>query len=457
MLLVAFVAAVLAFQLYNRRAAALQRMSKLGPRYRVPRLKTSTPTTDMQVQLRRRPLVQTPPEPEETLAGVRTRAATGPPCIEDTYPSTTIEERDKRTACGRRGRRLRCNYAAENGVDFVVHENFIASDDCPPAYADNVTLVTHATYGFLRHVEGLCDRWQGPLSVAVFAPGTDFDGALAWIDFLRRCGRRPSHSGAASTGDLALVKLHGRPRESLVLICPPPPLEDASSFRRSRKVPYPANVLRNVARKLAPTHYVLVQNVRLYPSLDIVPRFMSLVAEQRRTRSFRSDGHEVYVLPVFAMTSRADGPEVGQQAPGNMRQLRESLRSGTVVPLNDSSHGGPLWSKSFYSAIVNDVLAWEPVFVGTRDDDPPYSGALTWEGGHERVPQGYVMCLEDYDFHIVEGAFVVRVPRQTSGEGAVVRTSNGDPSLRNEFSFRRVMDSIGIRIIRYPTKLRERC
>ncbi|XP_037564480.1 beta-1,4-glucuronyltransferase 1 [Dermacentor silvarum] len=380
---------------------------------------------------------------------------------------------------------MRCSYAAESGVEFVVHENFIASDDCPPAYAENVTLVTHATYGFLRHVAELCDRWQGPLSVAVFAPGTDLDEALAWIDFLRRCGRNPcvrrsvtwhlvydrEHTPASlkpeTSGSSYSTDASGNRSCSSV-----PAQEDVSSFRRRKRIPYPINVLRNVARRLAPTNYVLVQNVRLYPSTGIVPRFLSLVAEERRLHSFRSDGQEVYVLPVFAMTARAGDPQVQQKPPRSMRELRESLRSEAVVPLNDSSHGGELWWSSFYSALMNassepwtgvkeerlrvqttvkrdkGVLLWEPVFLGTRDD-PTYGESFTWEGGRERVSQGYTMCLENYDFHMLEDAFLVRVPEPTGGAGAVVRTGSGDPSRQNVFHLHRFRDSLGSR---YPVE-----
>ncbi|KAH6934017.1 hypothetical protein HPB50_019484 [Hyalomma asiaticum] len=492
MLLVAGVAVCNVVQLYNRHVAGLKRKAKLGTRFHEPPHWTSTRPTTMLVQQPRRPLLQTLPKPDGTSASGHDPTTTSPVCIEDTFPSPAVQKGDPRAACLQRRRRMRCNYTAENGIVFLVHENFVASDDCPPAYAENVTLVTHGTYGFLRHVAGLCDRWQGPLSVAVFAPGSDIDGALTWIDFLRRCGRNPCVKRSV-TWHLVYDREHtpepGASHSSNFSdtrgshsCSSAPSLEDSSSYRRRQRIPYPANVLRNVARKLAPTHYVLVQDMRLYPSTDIVPRFLNHVAEQRRLLSFRSDGNEVYVLPVFAMTSLAHAPEALQQPPRSMTQLRESLRSGTVVLLNDSSHSGAQWSRSFYSAIMNassesnrtdgranvqgehlrihmtvkrstNVLAWEPVFIGTRDD-PAYNEVLAWEGGRDRVSQGYVMCLENYDFHIVEDAFVVRVPGLAKSEGAVVRINSNDPSLLNEFNFRRLMDSIGLR---YPAEQRKFC
>ncbi|XP_050043979.1 uncharacterized protein [Dermacentor andersoni] len=471
LLFVIGLAAINAVQHYNRRAAALRRLAKLGDPYREPHHLPPTNPAEPQVQRIRRPLVDSP---SKVLADDHTRAATRPSCV---------EERDRRHACWERRRKMRCSYAAESGVDFVVHENFVAGDDCPPAYAENVTLVTHATYGFLRHVAELCDRWQGPLSVAVFAPGTDTGRALAWIDFLRRCGRNAcvrrsvtwhlvydrEHTPASLTPGTSHSSYSknvsgNRPCSSV------PAQEGVSSFRRRQRIPYPINVLRNVARRLAPTHYVLVQNVRLYPSTGIVPRFLNLVAEERRLHSLRSDGQEVYVLPVFAMTARAGDPQVQQRPPRSMRELQDALKSRTVVPCNDSSHGGALLWSPFYSAVMNasaepwnagpasvkgkrlrvqttvkrdrGVLLWEPVFLGTRDD-PTYGESLTWEGGHERVSQGYAMCLEDYDFHMLEDAFLVQVPKPTGAAGAVVRTGSGYPSLQNAFSLHRFKDSLG--------------
>lgn len=49
-------------------------------------------------------------------------------------------------------------------------------------------MCTQGTYEFLQHVPELCQRWEGPLSVSVYAPGTDLPVAVRKIIFLRSCG-----------------------------------------------------------------------------------------------------------------------------------------------------------------------------------------------------------------------------------------------------------------------------
>ena len=39
---------------------------------------------------------------------------------------------------------------------------------------ETVTLTTHGSYSFMENLYPLLERWRGPLSIAVFAPGDDY-------------------------------------------------------------------------------------------------------------------------------------------------------------------------------------------------------------------------------------------------------------------------------------------
>lgn len=67
--------------------------------------------------------------------------------------------------------------------------NFIQADIKFKCY-ETVTYTTHTDFSFLNNVEKVVDRWNGPISIAVYAPGTDFDIALRSIAYLRNCGHR---------------------------------------------------------------------------------------------------------------------------------------------------------------------------------------------------------------------------------------------------------------------------
>lgn len=52
---------------------------------------------------------------------------------------------------------------------------------------ETVTYTTHADYSYLDNLEMLVERWNAPVSLAVYAPGHDFDVSLRTIAYLRSC------------------------------------------------------------------------------------------------------------------------------------------------------------------------------------------------------------------------------------------------------------------------------
>jgi beta-1,4-glucuronyltransferase 1 len=78
---------------------------------------------------------------------------------------------------------------------------------------------------------------------------------------------------------------------------------------------------------------------------------------------------------------------------------------------------------------TGNFVHWEPVYVGTNAQ-PEYDERLSWEGRNDKMTQvreklqidchpslyvylttqGYAMCLLDYEFHILDNAFLVHRP-----------------------------------------------
>merc|ERR1719494_554897 len=54
---------------------------------------------------------------------------------------------------------------------------------------ESITYTTHGGFEFLDNLEPLLQRWQGPLSIAVYAPGTDFEKTIDAIFYYRECRR----------------------------------------------------------------------------------------------------------------------------------------------------------------------------------------------------------------------------------------------------------------------------
>lgn len=52
------------------------------------------------------------------------------------------------------------------------------------------------------------------------------------------------------------------------------------SFKSKNKLFYPVNVGRNVARNAAATYFVFPSDIELYPSPNIVPKFLHMIANE---------------------------------------------------------------------------------------------------------------------------------------------------------------------------------
>ena len=64
--------------------------------------------------------------------------------------------------------------------DFVVAINWYN-------YNESVTYTTHGDVTFLDNLVPLAAVWDGPISMAIYTPGSDFQTAVQSINYLRKC------------------------------------------------------------------------------------------------------------------------------------------------------------------------------------------------------------------------------------------------------------------------------
>ncbi|CAG2175306.1 unnamed protein product [Oppiella nova] len=168
-------------------------------------------------------------------------------------------------------------WSTETRGSYTVLKNFIPGDDKPQPL-ESVTLTTQGTHSFLYHIENLCLRWDGHISVAVYAPGLDFPLVVNLIHYLRKC--RDPCVKAKTSWHLVYDTLHN-PHSNASY--PDSYVEDMdfdctqsyseltdrfnTTFRSDHSLPYPINVVRNVARLNAQTKYIFASDIELYPSL----------------------------------------------------------------------------------------------------------------------------------------------------------------------------------------------
>ena len=270
---------------------------------------------------------------------------------------------------------LRGNY-------FVLHNHVVAekSFNCD----QSMTYTTHCDHTFLDNLGPLLKRWQGPLSLAIYAPESDYDTAMRSIAYYRLCSPDANlirdyatfhlffdttHMPSAKPADQTLNRVKrfagagaqkrrkkkktkktskkpSEERKAFEGVVPPagfsdaelfallgsdcdsfnPDIEvgeDVDTFKKANNLTYPVNVARNVARVSATTHFVFPSDIELYPSPGLIEEFLDM---QRRDEdpALRSPNPKVFPNAIFEI-------EAGKELPDTKEELIKLYNEGVVV------------------------------------------------------------------------------------------------------------------------------
>ncbi|RZF43749.1 hypothetical protein LSTR_LSTR009172 [Laodelphax striatellus] len=188
------------------------------------------------------------------------------------------------------------------------------------------------------------------------------------------------------------------------------------SYRKRNQLRYMINVGRNIARETATTHYLLVSDIELYPSPGLIPKFLDMILRQDEPALQRKNPR-VFVLQIFEVKRITHVPD-------DKNELVKMLRNGSAIAFHKyvcpSCHAVPRsdeWINTRPSAdnslkvfhIGKRKGRWEPIYIGTNRD-PFYDERISWEGKGDKMPQGYVLCVYDYDLLVLDNAFLVHKP-----------------------------------------------
>lgn len=317
-------------------------------------------------------------------------------------------------------------YIGQRG-DFWVLKNYVRAEHGELRCHETITYTTHADYTFLDNLIPLLERWNAPVSLAMHAPGTDFQPTVNAIKYLRECLAESHLVRQFVTFHIYFSSKHipkNVPKYEKVLEPPyncslPAPYFNVSSsqlYKTAKKLLYPVNVGRNIARDAAMTHFILASDIELYPNPGLVHKFLEMIA--RNEPVLQRKNPRVFPLSIFEVDSTSPVPR-------DKTELQELLRNGKAISFHkrvcSSCHGVPK-SKEWIAANETDDLGvfhigkrvgyfvhWEPIYIGTHAD-PHYDERLSWEGKSDKMTQGYALCVLDYDFHILDNAFLVHKP-----------------------------------------------
>lgn len=187
-------------------------------------------------------------------------------------------------------------------------------------------------------------------------------------------------------------------------------------FKSVNNLTYPVNVARNIARIAAQTHFVLASDIELYPSDNIIPRFLNMIA--RNEDPLNKQVNKIFPLPLFEI-------EDDQKVPGTKTSLLALLKANKAIPFHKrvcaACHKIPKdeeWKEAVEGDQINVFVVgkrtgifhhWEPIYIGTNAE-PLYEERQSWEGKSDKMTQGYALCVLDYDFMILDNAFLVHRP-----------------------------------------------
>lgn len=113
-------------------------------------------------------------------------------------------------------------------------------------------------------------------------------------------------------------------------------ISSAQLYKTQKKLLYPVNVGRNIARDAAMTHFILASDIELYPNPGLVKRFLEMVA--RNDPPLQRKNPKVFPLSIFEVDSAS-------QVPRDKTELQELLKKGKAIPFHkrvcSSCHGVP--------------------------------------------------------------------------------------------------------------------
>ncbi|KAM9718072.1 beta-1,4-glucuronyltransferase 1 [Menidia menidia] len=379
------------------------------------------------------------------------------------------ENRDRDRDRNTRKERLRYSLSSggifDNSGQYRVYRNLIKSDvtagRSPGSAGNLLALATHTTINNLHHLPSLLERWQNPLSVAIFAHGEDVGVATAMAYALSSLCPQ-----VQALVDFHLVCLSGetaafpeRDREHFAGMDDCPSVLSRLETHRDAgrnyamgggNVSYPNNLLRNVARAGAEASWVLVLDVDMLPSADLHQQFLAMVA--RRPPA----GDQVFVLPAFeirhARKIPAAKPELVQlYQVGEVRPFYEELCPRCQAPTNYSrwvnSHvRGTGTLEDAYTLRWTDP--WEPFYIGPSSV-PPYDENFK-QYGFNRISQACELHVAGFRFSVLSSAFVVHRGFKVQGE---FHARKDEENKRNRLLFRSFKEGLKSK---YPSSNR-RC
>lgn len=168
---------------------------------------------------------------------------------------------------------------------------------------------------------------------------------------------------------------------------------NGKTYKNTSKLKYPINIARNIARITAQTHFIFPSDIELFPSPNLIEKFLAFVEHNRKL--FEASSRKVFVLNAFEILQN-------ETIPANKTALQAMLKSKKAEwfhkricelchKISNQSKWAELEEQNeliIFATIkrLGKLKKWEPFYIGTHLD-PFFDERFTWEGRSDKMVQ----------------------------------------------------------------------
>ncbi|XP_053388286.1 beta-1,4-glucuronyltransferase 1-like [Mercenaria mercenaria] len=339
---------------------------------------------------------------------------------------------------------------------YMIIENVVTpvSDDSN----ETLSLCSQTTADHLHYLKDLTETWHGPVSVTVFTHGHEAAFALYSIAYMHTCFEKvqtsvrfhvayPISHPPINLKTVINMEMHCDNFESLI---------NENNINYENEIPYPHNVLRNIAVSSASTPYILVIDIDMIPSQDLNETFSQFISRQSISE-IKGDKNKVeqtvYVVPAFE--SQGDHKTFDKQSllkEWDFQNVRPFYKNVCwkcqKVTDYDKWRGLPNLPFLDVGYILEWEDPWEPFYIARRKDLPPYDGRFK-QYGFNRISQVCELHIAGYQFAVLNNAFLVH---RGFKEPASFHAKKDAENSRNRELFRTFKENLKER---YPKSARQ--
>ncbi|XP_041448272.1 beta-1,4-glucuronyltransferase 1-like [Drosophila obscura] len=313
-------------------------------------------------------------------------------------------------------------YVRQHGEYWVWH-NYIVAGEVLIAN-ESVTLATHGTYADLKLLPTLLIRWQAPISLTIYANGEDMDKTIKGLAYINTCLQLGVLMQRFVSVHLVWHQQHmpkNLRRGSMGVTADPLMCDSASVYLNStqdltywhrKKLQYPVNLLRNVARLNVLTYYVFSMDIQLLPTHNFAKKFVNFVLNHDvwRYADISQPYTTVFCLLTFPHVLEAPLAQ-------NKFQLIMILRDFNITsPVYDDIDVQMQWLSTqnskddLYIFSRSKKMDMCVAYVSINELEPLYEESNEMESIYEHGAnlKGQILIDLNYTFIILDGAFLIR-------------------------------------------------